>query len=272
MTYTWTDNAMQSGTACNVDKANDNLMYLKYQKPILNYLSGFELSNNGSDANNDIDIAIGFCADSTNTTMINLASGLTKRLDAAWAAGTNQGGLDTGSKATSTWYHVYAIAKADATTDILFSTSASAPTMPTDYVYKRRVGSIKTDGSGNIIAFKQFGDNFFWLTRPVERSLAAAADTSAHLLAISTPLGVNTMAMVMGITNTASGQFVNIQSPYETDITPDANNTITQGSTYNAYMLNILTDTSSQIRHRSSSTGNNFSIISRGWIDYRGKN
>lgn len=29
-TYTWTDNAMQGGSACDVDKVNDNLMHLKY--------------------------------------------------------------------------------------------------------------------------------------------------------------------------------------------------------------------------------------------------
>lgn len=29
-TYTWTDNAMQGGTACDVDKVNNNLMHLKY--------------------------------------------------------------------------------------------------------------------------------------------------------------------------------------------------------------------------------------------------
>lgn len=29
-TYTWTDNAMQGGTACDVDKVNENLMHLKY--------------------------------------------------------------------------------------------------------------------------------------------------------------------------------------------------------------------------------------------------
>lgn len=29
-TYTWTDNAMQGGAACDVDKVNSNLMHLKY--------------------------------------------------------------------------------------------------------------------------------------------------------------------------------------------------------------------------------------------------
>ena len=32
MTYTWTDDAMKSGTTCDVDKANDNLMHLKYDQ------------------------------------------------------------------------------------------------------------------------------------------------------------------------------------------------------------------------------------------------
>ena len=46
------------------------------------------------------------------------------------ASGAN--GLDTGSEANSTWYHIWVIAKADGTVAGLFSTSASSPTMPTD--------------------------------------------------------------------------------------------------------------------------------------------
>ena len=43
-------------------------------------------------------------------------------------------GLDTGSLA-SHWYFVYAIAKADGTVAGLLSLSATAPTLPTDYIY-----------------------------------------------------------------------------------------------------------------------------------------
>jgi hypothetical protein len=39
-------------------------------------------------------------------------------------------GLDTGTEANSTWYHVFVIAKDDSTVDALISTSATAPTMP----------------------------------------------------------------------------------------------------------------------------------------------
>jgi hypothetical protein len=60
-------------------------------------ISGLTYSNNGSDATNDIDIAAGRAMDATGAHIMVLAATLTKRLDAAWSVGTNQGGLDTGS-------------------------------------------------------------------------------------------------------------------------------------------------------------------------------
>jgi len=77
---------------------------------INNYLTGLKLSNNVSDATNDIDIAAGIAADSTNSLMMALSSAITKRLDAAWVVGTNQGGLDTGS--LSTWTGTVTISNA----------------------------------------------------------------------------------------------------------------------------------------------------------------
>src|SRR4029077_17826592 len=60
------------------------------------YIVGLKISNNSADAVNDIDIAEGGCRDDSNSANI-LLSAMTKRLDAAWAAGTNQGGRDTGA-------------------------------------------------------------------------------------------------------------------------------------------------------------------------------
>lgn len=59
-------------------------------------------------------------------------------------ATTGAGGLDTGSIASATWYAVWAIAKEDGTTSAIASTSSSAPTMPTGYTYKARVGWLRT--------------------------------------------------------------------------------------------------------------------------------
>lgn len=65
---------------------------------------------------------------------------------------TGAGGLDTGSLATSaTWYYIWLIGKSDGTIAALFSTSATAPTMPAGYSYKRRVSCVYTGGNG-----------FFW--------------------------------------------------------------------------------------------------------------
>lgn len=149
---------------------------------------GLTLSNNVTDANNDIDIAAGSAKDSTGALTIILASGLTKRLDAAWAVGSGNGGLDTGSKANSTWYHVWLIMRSDTgVEDALFSTSATAPTMPADYDYRRRLGSVLTNGSGNIFAFFQSGDHFY--IEPV-LNYDSTANGSLSLLGVNVPSGV----------------------------------------------------------------------------------
>jgi hypothetical protein len=75
-------------------------------------IRGLTLSNNGSDATNDIDVAAGNTAADTDGGPLILPAVITKRLDAAWAVGTNQGELDTGAIANTT-YHVWLIRRPD---------------------------------------------------------------------------------------------------------------------------------------------------------------
>lgn len=56
------------------------------------YLAGLGLANNAVDLAHDIDIAEGACRDSVNSENMLLASALVKRIDEAFAVGTNQGG------------------------------------------------------------------------------------------------------------------------------------------------------------------------------------
>lgn len=126
-----------------------------------NWIAGLLLSNNGSDASNDIDVSVGECRDAANTGNMSLAASITKRLDASWAVGTNQGGLDTGAEASGTLYAVWLIKRTDTSVvDVLFSTSFSAPTMPADYTLKRLIGWIYNDGSSVIQPFTHTGDLF----------------------------------------------------------------------------------------------------------------
>ena len=132
-----------------------------------NYLAGMVLANNATDAVNDLDVAAGDCRDDSNSANIVLASAMTKRLDVAWAAGTNQGGRDTGAIADGTW-HVFAIRNpASGVCDVLFSLSLASPSMPSGYTQKRRIGSINRDAAayaGGLAPFTQYGDYFLLRT------------------------------------------------------------------------------------------------------------
>ena len=96
----------------------------------------------------------GSARDGGNESNIILSTAIVKRIDAAWAEGTGNGGLDSGSVAASTVYHVWLIkSTANNTTDVLLSTSSSSPTLPTSpvvYDLKRRIGAVVTDSSSNI--------------------------------------------------------------------------------------------------------------------------
>jgi len=66
------------------------------------------------------------------------------------------GGLDTGSEATSTWYSVWLIGGGGSVGGLL-STSATTPTLPAGYIYKRRIGWIYNHSDDDIQAFYQTG-------------------------------------------------------------------------------------------------------------------
>lgn len=115
------------------------------------YSFGLGLSTNATDAANDIDIAAGAAAsDASPFYLMQLASALTKRIDASWAVGTNQGGLDTGSVAASGTYYIWLIQRSDTLiTDALFSLSSTAPTLPSGYDRQRLIGSVVRSSSTN---------------------------------------------------------------------------------------------------------------------------
>jgi len=102
-------------------------------------------------------------ADSADANIV-LAAPLDKNVSNAWMAGNGNGGLDTGSLSTNSWYHVFSIRKDDGTADGLVSLSATAPAIPTGYTKRRLRGSIYVDVSGVIRGFIQFGDRFQWET------------------------------------------------------------------------------------------------------------
>ena len=242
-----------------------------------NYLTGLELSNNGSDANNDIDIAAGKARDSTDVADLSLAASLTKRLDASWAVGTNQGGLDTGVKANSTWYHLWLIRRSDtAVVDVLFSTSATAPTMPANYDSKRRIGSVLTDGSGNLRGFVQNHDHFQWKAAIKDIDVSNLGTTVTGFT-MSTPPGFKIRGTFHYDMTGQSSRTVYFQSPNITDASASTSavpyghtpkDSATQGPNG---QITIETNTSSQIKLSSSAANTTIVVLTDGWVDIRGK-
>lgn len=239
------------------------------------YIDGLILSNDAGDTEHDIEVSVGACRDKDDSGDIELTSAITKRIDASWSAGDGNGGLDTGSVAADTWYHVFAM-MVNGVADACFSTSASAPTMSPGPIYRyRRIGSVLTDGSANIIAFTQFGDQFLWMT-PMEDANAVSVGTSAVTCVLSVPNGIQVLA-ICNWTSTfksATTHYAYFSSPDVTDNAVTSPSTTHQGpgaTEPNDIGLNLRTDTSAQVRIRASVTGSAYYINTAGWIDLRGK-
>ena len=106
---------------------------------------GLVPSNNSGDITNDIDFTAGKCWDTTGTNYITVAA-MTKRADATWAAGTNQGMMDTGTFALNKVYYFWAIRHTDGTTDILCSLEDdwASVTKPTGYTLGQLIHALPT--------------------------------------------------------------------------------------------------------------------------------
>ena len=244
------------------------------------YLSGMGLSN-ATDTAHDITVAVGEVRDNANAVDIVLASAMTKRIDATWASGSGNGGLASGvSIATNTWYHVHAIV-VSGSVDIGFDTSVTAANLVANNSASafRRIGAVLTDGSSNILNFIQDGDEFIFKAQIVNIN-ATAIGTSRVTQAVSTPLGVQTRAilgLVGQVASSNSGVRVTLTHPDVTDATPtnqNANNAGENSSNNNGTFAGgthiVLTNTSSQIAIRQD-FDSTVSMNTNGYYDRRGQ-
>jgi hypothetical protein len=242
------------------------------------------ITSNGTDAAHDIDTAVGECMDSTNSTLMRLASSITKQIDVDWAEGTAAGGFPSAlTLSIDTWYHFFVIAKTDGTVDAGWDTSLSATNLLADatgYTLFRRVASHLTDASANIISFLQNGDRFRWFGQPIDIALGNPG-TSAVLGALSTPLGIQTIALINA--RLADSSAAGITTLYISEIaqedkaagTGSAGMSLITGVEADeaTAQFDVFTDTSSQIRTRISvsTADHSVQIKTVGWLDFRGK-
>ena len=237
----------------------------------LNYLSGLTIAH-AADTEHDITVAVGEARDATDAADMVLASAITKRFDAEWAVGSTNGGFAAGETLpASGTIHVWLIKRADTgVVDVMannHATSALAPSLPAGYDYKRRIFSLRTDASNNILNGNQWGaglNRTFMYDTPILDLSAAPGDTNAHTLAISVPSGVNMLAF---LNNTAASTTIVYISWLDNTDLAASSTAAPLGSTQSfANNVMVLTNTSAQIRYRMSSNQTLY-IANLGWED-----
>lgn len=243
------------------------------------YIDGLIVST-GTDTEHDRDIAPGVAQDDGSAFLMKLTATLTKQIDAAWAVGDDAGGMDTGAVAVDTWYHVWLIRRSDTgVVDALFSLSVSSPTMPTDYDQKRRIRSVFTDGSANILGDSQVGDKVLWDNPPADVNVSNQG-TSAILYTLQVPTGLQVDADIIASGEKSAAAYrIYVSSPDADDEAPAetgapmAQILSNQTSVDNQVTvpLRVRTNTSSQIRARGSAASTDFDVTTLGWWDHRGR-
>ena len=236
------------------------------------------ISNNATDANNDIDFSAGNFQFSDGSGQATYAGG-TGQLDVLF--GTGNGMLATGSKAINSTYHLYMVS--NLTTGVskplaILGVAGTAPdptsVLPSGFTKFEDRGSILTDGSGNIRPFTQ-DKKYFTLTTPVlSQSLTLTANTRGSY-AITTPLGKRTNANILGtnVKNSSGNSQTWISDLNTTDIDPvliSGFETIKGNMTYvSDNEIWRKTNLTSQIgiRTNNSTSSTEIKIVTMGWED-----
>lgn len=242
------------------------------------YFSGFIMANNPANPNTVVDVGSGAARSSNGLVNIQTTSTISGiiQLSGSWAPGNNQNKLDSGTRASNTWYHTFAIRKTlDGSGDILFSTSATSPTIPSGYAGFRRIGAVRTDASGNILAFLNFGD-VFYLSSPIrEAAVSGATNPTTTTATITTPSGV-TVEAIMDLMVKGEGVTGYLRSPNQAAITVGVVQGTYLGGAHintdgaaetNASEVSVFTNNNSQIVIQVASVTGTiiYTLVTRGW-------
>ena len=245
-------------------------------------IRGLVPANNGSDASHDLDISAGLALSDDGAALINLSSGITKRLDATFSEGTGNGGMLSGnSLPTSGTGHVWLIMKADGTVDVFANNAATdglSPTPPAGFSYKRRIFSVTTDSSANIVAFTASelsggGLNVYLVAIAAAPASPISVSTSASLTSLNVPIGIKLGAVVALRGSNTSSWGLLITSPDEQADT--AVHTHTAFSLVGAAAeiataeISATTNVSGEIRMRASGASTTTYVLIKSWQDTR---
>jgi hypothetical protein len=160
-------------------------------------------------------VTAGRCSNSTNVNDIavglplNVAATQTGVLPVTAGTGTvtintaahGAGGLDIGAMANDTFYAVYAIGDSFGVEpgSACISANLTTPLLPAGYDMYFRIGFIKSNGSAQILPFRQDGcdlDRWMWYDAPIATNITAGSSATYAPVDCSAGLPANTPTMV----------------------------------------------------------------------------
>jgi len=228
------------------------------------------------DQTNDWTFAAGGCMDVTGAYWIQTVA-LTKQADVAWAVGNAAGLLDTGAVGNNDYY-LFVIARSDTgVTDYLMSLSSTAPTMPTNYGFKRLIGWFKRVGAVNVLMqtyeTEGGGIEILWSSPTLEIDLTNTLTTTLRTDAVKVPLNFSVKALLnVVIEDATETNFVYIHCPDLTDVAPSitvaplSTIKVQVASVSNAHLMIVRTSATGLIASRGSvATMNIYKVSTMGF-------
>ena len=140
-------------TISTLDDQITNYMQAPLEKALANHITGCTLTITDDEV---ITVSSGSVVTTSASSVMRMRQNTSTATVDNTAA--DVGGLDTGAVAADTWYYVYAVADADATTfTLILSASATNPTNAAA-LYYRLIGCALTDATSDWLKAYYFGD------------------------------------------------------------------------------------------------------------------
>jgi hypothetical protein len=179
---------------------------------------------------------------------------------------------DGAAPVANTVYYVFLIRKdSDGSIDALFSLSATAPTMPAGYTYKRMIRRQVTDAAANIIPTTQSGDYVLFKKFISDRATSAIASTNRTAYVVSGPPNMISLLELNVITSAGAGYFWMGDENYIDTAASSSYRNVIGTTTHEFIGKQILLNATSQIYGRGDTTNLQVGINTLGWIDDRGR-
>lgn len=224
------------------------------------HLAGWAYQPNGSDPTHDIDIPAGRAIDTTGVAAIEGVA-LTKRYDAAWAAGNGNGGR-RGTAADGEWWIHAVLDVDDQLVDYIFDQSRTSPSLPSGYTLFANIGWFQVDSSA-IVAFYTWelpggGLAYRWSSPTLDISMVAELNDTRFLKALKVPTGIAVESLARyEMYDAANSTLGRICCPSETDVSPalgtaPLSNIFSHPNTVGVEEMRVRTDTSGRVAVRAA--------------------